>query len=211
MVGQMAVQFGLELASLVTGKLGCDAVIGFALKSLDFLLALGDESNGHTLHTSSRQARFDFTPQDGREFKSHNAVEHTAGLLGIHQVQVDVAGMLDGIQDGGLGNLVENDTACVVGRQAKHLEQVPGNGFSLAVFITREPHDVGLGGLILELLDLFLFVFRNLINRLKAVFHINTKVFLVQVTDVAKTRHHLVIIAQKLLDGFSLCRRLDYY
>ena len=90
---------------------------------------------------------------------------------------------------------MEDDAPCVLGLEPKHLEQMPRNGLSLAVFITCEPHDVGLGSLILEFLDLFQLVLGNLIQRLEAMLHVDAEVLLVQVADVSENRHHFIIVA----------------
>ena len=211
MVGQVLVEFSRELAPLAAGELCRHAVIGFALEGLDFLLALSDQSHGHALHSSCRESRHDLAPEHGREFKAHDAVKHATCLLSVDQVQVDVARMLDGIEDSRLGNLMEDDAARVVGRQSQHLEQMPSNGFSLAVFITCEPHEVGLSSLILEFLDMLLLVFGNFVERFEAVLHVNAEILLVQVTDMSETRHHFIFITQEFLNGLCLGRGLDDY
>ena len=104
---------------------------------------------------------------------------------------------------------MEYDATRFVGRQPQDLEQMPRNGFSLTVFITREPYKIGLGSLVLQLLDLFLLVLRNLIKRFKAILNIDAERLLVQVTDVTETRHYFIIIAQELLNGLGLGRRLN--
>ena len=63
MIGKVLVEFGLEFSPIVASKLCGDAVIGFADKGLDLLLALGDEPHSHTLHASSRQAGLDLAPE----------------------------------------------------------------------------------------------------------------------------------------------------
>ena len=187
MVSQMLIQFGRELTALTTLELSRDAIIGLTLEGLDLFLTLGDEPHGDTLNAASRESGLNLAPQHGRQLKAHDAVEHTTGLLGIHQVQVNVARMLDGLENRRLGDLVEDNAACFVGRQAKHLKQVPCNGLSLAVFITREPHDVGFSSLGLEFLHLVLFIIGNLIQGLEAMLHIDTEIFLMQIADVPKT------------------------
>ena len=209
MVGHVAVELSRELAPVSIDKLSRHTIIGLTLERLNLLFTLSDQAHGHALDTASRQTWLDLAPQHRRQFKTDDAVQHTTCLLGVYQIEVDAARMLDGLENSGLGNLVENDTARILLGQSQHLKQMPCDSFSLAVFITREPHDIGLGGLVLQLLYLFLLVFRNLIYWFKAVLHVNAEVLLVQVTDVAETRHHFIIISQKLLDGLRLGWRLD--
>ena len=117
---------------------------GLAVEGHDFLLAVHDEAQGHALHPAGGEFGLDLAPQHGREFEAHEPVQHTPGLLRVHQVQVDVAGMLDGLQDGRLGDFVEYDAAGLRLVQAQRLRQVPGDGFPFAVLIGGEPD--GLGG-----------------------------------------------------------------
>ena len=187
MVLHVLVELGGEFCALSVSKLSGNAVVGLALESLDFLLALGYQTHGYALHATCRESRLDLAPQHRRQLKSHNTVEDTTCLLGIHQVQVDFAGMLNSFQNSGLGNLVENDATRILIRQTKHLKQMPCNSLSLAVFITCEPHEIGLSGLVFQFLDLFFLVLRYLIYGFESVLHINAEVLLVQVADVAET------------------------
>ena len=50
-------------------------------------------------------------PQHWRQLESDDAVEHAACLLGIDQVHVEMARMLDSLDDGRLGDFVEHDAA----------------------------------------------------------------------------------------------------
>ena len=106
-------------------QLGADVEVGLALEGLNLALALNDESHGDTLHTACRQRRLHLAPQHGRQLEAHNAVEHTACLLGIHQVQVDAAGMLDGSENGRLRNLVEHDAVGLLLVETQHFAQMP--------------------------------------------------------------------------------------
>ena len=101
--------------------------------------------------------------------------------------QVDGTRMLDSIENGRLGDLVEDNAPGVLGLESEHLEQMPCDGLSLAVFITCKPHDFTLRSLILEFLDLFHLVFGNLIQRREAMLHVDTEILLVQVSDVTET------------------------
>ena len=131
------VQFSLHLRLVVIGQQesGADAVIGLALESLNLALALHDESHGHALHTSGGECGLHLTPEHRRQTESHDTVKHTAGLLCIHQVHVEMARVLNSTEDGGFGYLMENDTVGVCLVETQHLAQVPRDGFSFTVFI----------------------------------------------------------------------------
>ena len=87
--------------------------------------------------------------------------------------------MLDGVQDSGLGNLMEDNAPGFVCRESQDLKQVPRDGLSLAVFITCEPDKFCLVCLVLEFLDLLLLVFGYLVERLEAILNIDAKVLFV--------------------------------
>ena len=195
------------LAALGLHRAG-DAVVGLALEVAYLLLALGDEPHRHTLHAPGRQGRLYLLPQHRRELKAHDAVEHAARLLGIDQVDVDGAGVLDGLHDGRLGDLVKHDALGILGLEPQHLVEMPRDGLSLAVLIRGQPHRLGLLGSLLEVGHEGFLVAWNFIYRLKAIVDVDAEVLLVQVTYVPVARHHLVVISQKLLDGLGLGRRL---
>ena len=187
---------------------GLDAVVGFRTEGHDFLFAVHDEAQGDALHAPGAELGLYFSPEDGGKLESHQAVQHAAGLLGVHQVHVDIPGVLNGAQDGVFGNFVENDAAGFFGGEFQNLLEVPGNGFPFAVFIGGQPDGVrGLGKLAEFGHDLLL-VGRNHIFGLEAVFDINAEFVLFQVTDVSDGCLYQIFFSQILLDGFHLTGRL---
>ena len=141
--GEALVEFARDAALFLSEHLATHAVVLLALEVANLLLALGNEPHCHTLHASCAQGWLDLLPQHWREFKSHDAVEHTSRLLSVDEVLVDVAWVLDGCQDCWLGNLMKDNALGVLLLQPKDFAQVPCNGFSLAVLITGEPHRLG--------------------------------------------------------------------
>ena len=206
-------QFGLQLDGLAVDagheEYSRDAIGGLCLEGVDFTLALHDETHGHGLHTSGGQCGLDLAPQDGRELKAHDAVQHATGLLGIHQVEVDVARMFDGPQDGALGDLMEYDSLGVLRIEFQHLVQVPGDGLSLAVLIGRQPYSVGLRGLVFQLADQGALVRRDFILGREVVGDVYAERLLLQVADMSVTGQHLKVLSEELLNSFCFCRRLD--
>ena len=53
---------------------------------------------GYRLDAAGREGWFYFSPEHGRKLETYNAVEHASGLLGIDQIVVDVAWILDGVE-----------------------------------------------------------------------------------------------------------------
>ena len=116
--------------------------------------------------------------------------------------------MLDGFQDGRLGDFVEHDAAGLLPRQVQRLAKVPGNGLSLAVLIGSQPHGPGLGGQLPELCHHLLFLRGDNVFRLESVGYIYAEFMLFQVPDMADGGLDKVILTQILLDGFHLSGRL---
>ena len=177
----------------------------------NLLLAVGNEAHSHTLHTASRQTRLNLAPKHWRKFKTHNAVEHTARLLGVHQIDVDIARVFDSLKNGWFGDFVKHDTARGFGLQAKHLIQVPSDSLSLAVLIGCEPHHLCLFRCFFQIGYTALLVFGDFVDRAETVFHINTEIALVQVANMALTCHHLVVFSKIFFDSLRLSRRLNNY
>ena len=105
-------------------------------------LPLHHDTGGHRLHATGREPGHDLLPQHRRDLVAVEAVEDAAGLLGVDQAAVELAGIVDGVLDRLGGDLVEHhppDRDLGV----EHLEQVPGDGLPLAVLIRRQVELVG--------------------------------------------------------------------
>ena len=205
---EAAVEFGAYFLSAVPEREhGAHAVSALLLESGDFALALYDEAHGDTLHAPCRKAGAHAPPQHGRHFEAHEAVEHAAGLLRVHEVEVNGARVLYGGEDSGLCDFVEHDALRRLGVNAEHLCQVPRDGLSFAVFIGREPYGGGFLGGRAQLAHHVLLVGWYFVVGRKRV-EVYAEVFLFQVTDMAVTRHYFIVVAKEFLNGFCLCGRL---
>ena len=130
-------------------------------------------------------------------------------MLGVDEVEVDVARMGYGCLNGGLGDFVEHDAPCFLGVEPEHLGQVPGDGFSLTVFIGREPYGLRFPGMGPELAHHVLLVGRNFILGFERV-EVHAKVLFLQVADVPVAGHHLEVGTKEFLDGLCFGGRLYY-
>ena len=90
------------------GERALDAGVGRAAEAHPGPLPLHQDAAGHALHPSRGQLGQDLAPQDGRHLVAVEAVEDAAGLLGVDQLAVEVAGVGQGGLDGGGGDLVEH-------------------------------------------------------------------------------------------------------
>ena len=123
--------------------------------------------------------------------------------MGVDEVHVDMTGMLDGIEDGLLGDLMEDDAVGLGFIKTQHLAEMPGDGLSLTVFIGGKPYLLGCTGKALQLLHYFYLVFRNLIVGLKGLL-VDAQLLLLQIADVTITRHHFIVTTQELFNGLRL-------
>ena len=123
------VELSMKLAHIAIcvrkGKDGSHAVVRFWLESLHFTLTFHYKTSGNALHTSSREQWLDLSPEHRREIEAHQPVEHAACLLRIGKVHIEVTRMLYSVKYGVLGNLMEDDTACLLLIQSEHFTQMP--------------------------------------------------------------------------------------
>ena len=110
-----------------------DGPVLLGLEGADFLLAIHHQPGGHRLHPSGRKAAAHLLPQQWGELVAHNTVEDPARLLGVHQILIDGAGVLNGAGHHAAGDLIEGHPVhLVVGNAQKRLE-MPGDGLALAI------------------------------------------------------------------------------
>ena len=197
------IEFGTYFASLGIHEYGRDTITLFVAEVLYLTLAFDDKTHGHTLYTAGTERGFHLAPQHGTQLETHDAIEHTACLLGIDQIQVDVAGMFDGVQDGLLRNLMEHDAACMGRLQMEHFRKVPADGLSLAVFIGCQPDGGCLARGFFQLSHHLHLVRRDFVLRGERVY-IYTEGMFLQVSNVSITGEHSVILAKKLLNRLRL-------
>ncbi len=192
-------------------EVGGDAVELLGGEFLDFVLALHNQSHGHRLHAAGRKRRLDFLPQHRRELEAHDAVEHAAGLLCVDEVEVDVARVGYGVEDGILGDFVEYDAAGILRLEFQHFVEVPGDSFPFAVLIGSEPYGLGLAGVFAEFGHKGFLVVGNFVDGLETVAFsrdVDAEIFFGQVANVAVARLHKEVGPEKFSDGLGFGRRL---
>lgn len=185
-------------------------------------LAIDDHSRRGGLHAAGAErgsltSAADLSPQDRGDVPAVEAVQDPAGLLGVDQREIKFAGVVHGRADGVLGDLVEDHPAHGHLR-LEHLEEVPGDGFALAVLISGEQDFVGALERALQLGDrLGLAIVDDVVgvevvvdvDRVLAVRRllVSRDVLLArEVADVTDRTEHLVVIAEVALDRLHLRR-----
>ena len=131
-------------------------------------LLVDDEPGRHGLDAPGGQPGHDLLPQHRGDLVAVEPVEDAAGLLRVDKVDVELAGVPDGLLDRGLGDFVEHHPLDRdLGLELLH--QVPRDGLAFAVTIGGEQELVDLLELGLQVLDGGLLVGGDHVDRLEVV------------------------------------------
>ena len=183
-----------------------------------------DEAHGDGLHPARGEAGLHLAPEHRGDVVAEQPVDDAPRLLSPDQLHVQGPGRGQGGADGPRGDLME-DHALHRHLGLEHLQQVPGDGLPLAIFIGGE---VDLRGLLeqgLELLDLLLAPGGEHIEGLEVVLDVHPRpgplLFLHRLRDVpsglrqiahmADGGFHVIAVAEELPDGPGLRRGLHDY
>jgi len=184
--------------------------------------AVDDQPGRDRLHASGRQLRHDLLPQHRGDLVAVEPVQDASGLLGVHQVDIELAGVGDGRSDGFGGDLVEDHPL------DRHLglqfrEQMPGDGLPFAVLISCQIELVDVLEQLFEFTDDRLLVGADNVQRREIVLDVDAEPgpgqTLVlrghlggvggQVADVAAAGLHDVARSQEACEHGRLGGRLD--
>ena len=158
------------------------------------------------MHPSGGKSLADLLPQERADLVAHDAVQHPAGLLGIHQLLVDAPGVLHAVFNAGLGDLIKGHPVRLRFIQLQELRQVPADGLSLTIGVGRQVHIVALFGLGAQLFYQLALALDILIVWGKVILHIHAHPGSRQVAHMAHRGHHFIVGAKVLLDGMRLGR-----
>ena len=198
----------LEPDPLVVFQQGVQGPVFLGHEIGDLLLPVRHQAHGHGLDPSGGEAPADLFPQQRGQLIAHDAVQDTPGLLGVHQVLVNVPGLPDALGDHLAGDLVEGDPEGPVLRQVQQLLQMPADGLSLPVRVGGQIHGVAFLGRLLQVPDDVLLALDGPVIGLKIVFHVHAQLAFGQVPQMSHTGLHLIRRAQVLADGLGLGRGL---
>ena len=180
----------------------------------DLTLTVDDESDGDALHTPCRERGTDALPQYGRELEAHDTVEDAACLLRIDKIHVHLTWVLQSMEEGFGGDLVEDDTAGLLWLELEGFAQMPSDGFSFAVFIGSEVDEVGFLCCGFEFAHQALLVLGDDVLGAEVILYIHAEGMLLEVTHMARTGHDLIVVQlmffEKARDQLGLLRRLYY-
>ncbi len=185
-------------------------------------LPLHQQPHRYGLHPSGREAVGHLFPQQGREGVAHQAIQHTARLLGLHQVLVKVARVRQRPVDGLPGDLVEHQ-ALHRNLGLEQLQQVPAYGFPLPIFIGGQKKLVGGFEGVLQFPHHLLLLPGHHVKALEPVCRVDPQLCpgrplvtggdltgaVGEITHMAHGGVHLEASGQEASDGFGLGGALD--
>ena len=155
----------LEGLALLTGNLeahvgalggtevGMHLPVLFRDEGADLAFALHHQLHRHRLHAAGGQPAGNLLPEQRRDHVADHAVEETPRLLGVHPVDIELAGLGEGLLNGLLGDFVEYHALVAAFVTADGFPQVPGDGLPFAVQVGREIDGVGVLGQAAQLVD----------------------------------------------------------
>ena len=185
-------------------------------------LALHEQAHRHRLNPAGAQPPRHLFPQQGREGVAHQPIQDPPGFLGVHQLHVELAGLIQSPADRLLGDLVE-DHPLHRHLGAEQLQQVPADRFALPVFVRGQQQPVGTLEGVLELLDHLFFVLRHHVEGLEIAGGVHAQVcpllalmgrrnlagVIGQVADMAHGGLHLEVLRKEAANGAGLRWALD--
>src|SRR5262245_6079545 len=177
--------------------------------------ALDDQPHGHGLDAPRRKPAPDLVPQQRAHFVPDQAVEHTARLLRVDQIVIDLARMIEGVLDRVLGDLVEHHAedrlARHPARPGDQFGDVSADGLAFAVRVGRDVDGLGRLSRLFDISDDLLLAWHYFIRRLEIIFDVNAEALFRQVLDVADRGDDFEVLAQIFIDCLRLRWRFDDY
>ena len=197
----------VRLAVVLRGELGLEVGVGGRAERDPLPLPVHHQPGGDRLYPPGGQLGHDLLPQHGRDLVPVQPVQHPARLVGVDQAVVHLARVGDGPGDRLRGDLVEDHPA-VRHLGLELLQQVPGDGLALAVFIGGEQEFVGVLEQALELGDLLALVAVHDEQRLEVVVHVDAepgpRLAPVLGRDLGRAVRHVADVADAGLDHVTL-------
>ena len=168
------------------------------LKLLDLVLAVNHHARGDGLHAPRGQPLLDLHPEQRADLVAHQPVEQTARLLGVDELHVHRARLLDRALDRLFRDLVEFHAAFALRVDAQNGRQMPRNRLALAVRVRRENDGLRALRFLADALKHFAASADGDIFRLKVMLHVYAELRLGQIADVSLRGFDLIASSQKL-------------
>ena len=207
--GQVRLQFGRR--GVLGAENGIEIPVFDRLEGLDFTLAFHNQPQGDGLDSAGAGGLLHRMAEQWTDLVAEQAVQNAAGLLGIHQRLLDLAGVLEGVLDCILRDFMIGDSVeGPLGIVAKVVLEMPGNGLAFAVRVGGQVDFIRLLGLGAQFADDVLPLGGQHIVRLEIMGEVHAEVFAVrQVADMANGGFHGDPRPQQLADGLGFRDGLD--
>ncbi len=177
----------------------------------DFPFPVDDQAQGHGLDPARRQSAAHLLPEQGADLVTHQPVQDAARQLCVHLVLVDSPRVLEGLQDGVLGDFVKEHPVDIFGLARQFFVEVLADGFPFAIGVGREIDVVDPLGRGAQFLDHLHLGRDHAILGREVVLHVHAQFALGQVLDMADRRFDDVIPAKVFADGLRLGWGFHHY
>lgn len=156
-------------------------------KALDLTFAFANQPQGHGLYPARAFAATNAAPEQGADLIPHDAVDYPPGLLRVHPMHVNTAGISEGLANGRRGDFVVGHTKELVRihRFGQGVLKVPGDRLPFTVRIRGKIDLVDLLGLVLQFFQDLLPTLDGDVLRLKICLDIYAQLLFRQVADVS--------------------------
>ena len=128
----------LNGGGLLGREIGVEGPVLLGAESLALLFALDDDPQRHRLHASGADAALDLLPEQRADLVADQPIEHAARLLGVKEIVIELARIVDCGLNGLFGDLVEQHAMNGGVGLAEPVGDVPRDRLALAVRVGRE-------------------------------------------------------------------------
>ena len=198
---------------LVLADVGLDRPVLAGLERFDLELAFDDHAECRALYAAGRKTGLDLLPEQRRKVETDEIIQRASRLLCADEIIGDIARMVDGFLHRMLRNLVKHDPVHRFGVQRilfpEQFDQVPGNGFALAIRVGREIQRVRLLQRTDDRIHVFFIALDDLVLHRETTVGIDGAFFGDEVANMAIRSHHLEIFSEIFADGLRLGWRFN--
>ena len=187
----------------IGGEDAGDFPILFGNEGLDGEFSFDDELECDGLDAAGGEAGADFS-RGGGDFVADEAVDDAAGLLGVDLVLVDQARVFEGVENGGLGDFVEDHAFGGLDVEVQGVGEVPGDGFAFAVQVGGEVDFGGVFGGGFEFGDQLFAGVEDGVGGGEGMLDVDVEALLGHVAHMAHGGFHGEAAAEVLVDGLGL-------
>ena len=205
----VAVKAGGEFAALFGQELRVNRPVFLGDERADFLFPVDHQAGGNRLHAACRQPALDLAPQERGQAVADDSVQDAACLLGVNQVDIQVARMVNAVPHGVFGDFVKGYALGIGILELEQLLDVPGNGFALAVRVGCEKDKLACLRRLAQLGNQLVLALDRDVFGLEIVFEIDAHGLAGQVTQMTHGCLDRVVRAEIFSNRFRLCGRLD--